>query len=33
VSSSKAHGQWAVIEKNLIERATRAIVLRDTSKP
>src|ERR1700719_2111231 len=23
VSSSKAHGQWAVVEKNLIERATR----------
>src|ERR1700724_2175434 len=33
VSSSKAHGQWAAIQKNLIERATRAIVLRDTSKP
>ena len=32
-AGGKAHGQWAVIEKNLIERATRAIVLRDTSKP
>jgi hypothetical protein len=29
----KAHGQWAAIEKNLIDRATRAIVSRDTSKP
>jgi hypothetical protein len=29
----KAHGQWAAIEKNLIDRATRAIAVRDTRSP
>ena len=28
----KAHGQWAVIEKNLIERATRAIASRNSQQ-
>ncbi len=30
--SGKAYGQWAAIEKNLIERVTRAIASRNTNQ-